>query len=144
MMTTRCYRCGIEKPQEAFTQRIDDRHYSMCRTCVSEILTRRDGTKKTRLQHTDTHRICYLCRRTLPVESFTRRSDGTYFSACKDCNRHVFAQRRRARMNAAVGSYTLAEWEALVALFDRCQPIHNNEGDQPCSGYARQRNRAHR
>jgi hypothetical protein len=32
----------------------------------------------------------------------------------------VFAQRRRARLNAADGSYTVAEWRALVALFDRC------------------------
>lgn len=52
--------------------------------------------------------------------AFTRRSNGSYFSACKECNRHVFAQRRRARLNAAEGEYSLAEWQALVALFDHC------------------------
>ncbi len=92
----------------------------MCRACVSEILTARTGSKKARLSHTKTHRICYLCRRTLPNDRFIRRSNGTYFSACKDCNRHVFAQRRRARLSAADGSYTLAEWQALLQLYDRC------------------------
>ena len=116
----RCYRCGVSKPLGAFMQRIDDRHYSMCRVCVSEILTRRGSTRKQRLPHTSTDRVCYLCRRTLPNAAFTRRSNGSYFSACKECNRHVFAQRRRARLCAAEGSYTLAEWQALVALYDRC------------------------
>lgn len=115
----RCYRCGVSKPREAFTTRVDDRHYSMCRVCVSEILSNR-GPKKQRLPHTVTHRVCYLCRRTLPNASFTRRSNGTYFSACKECNRHVFAQRRRARLNAAEGSYTLVEWQALFRLFSHC------------------------
>ena len=116
-----CYRCGIAKPNEQFIQRLDDRYYRMCRACVSEVLARR-GAKRPRLTHTDTHRTCYLCDRILPVASFTRRSNGTYFSACKDCNRHVFAQRRRARLAAVGGSYTVAEWEALVALHDRCPP----------------------
>jgi 5-methylcytosine-specific restriction endonuclease McrA len=75
---------------------------------------------RVRLTHTATDRTCYLCRRFLPVASFTRRSNGTYFSACKDCNRHVFAQRRRARLAGAEGSYTLAEWRALLDKHDRC------------------------
>jgi hypothetical protein len=116
----RCYLCGEDKPHTAFTQRVDDRHYSMCRACVTEILNRRDGSKRKRLVHGKDERVCYLCRRTLPNSSFTQRSNGTYFSACKDCNRHVFAQRRRARVNAAGGSYTLAEWEALVAQYKQC------------------------
>ena len=116
----RCYRCEKLKPLSAFTARVDERHYNMCRACVSEILARRPGTRKQRLPHTSTERICYLCRRHLPNSSFTRRSNGTFFSACKECNRHVFAQRRRARMNAAEGSYSTAEWQALKALFDRC------------------------
>ena len=115
-----CYRCGVVKHLECFTQRVDDRYYRMCRVCVSEVLTQRSDTSKQRLAHTATHRICYLCRRTLPNDGFTRRSTGTYFSACKDCNRHVFAQRRRARVNASEGSYTLEEWQNLVALFNRC------------------------
>lgn len=61
-----------------------------------------------------------MCRRALPNDCFTRRRNGTYFSACKDCNRHVFAQRRRARLKAAGGSYTYAEWEALLANYARC------------------------
>jgi len=115
-----CYRCGKAKGLEAFILRVDDRHYKMCRTCVSEILAQRTGGKKVRLPHSETHRICYLCRRTLSVDRFTRRSSGTYFSACKDCNRHVFVQRRRARLNAAGGSYSLKEWQELLVDFDRC------------------------
>lgn len=116
-----CYRCGEERPLAAFTRRVDDRHYNMCRPCVSEILTTaRRGRKRVRLHHTETDRTCYLCRRFLPVDEFTRRSNGTYFSACKDCNRHVFGQRRRARMRGASGSYTTQEWEDLVAQYVRC------------------------
>jgi len=114
-----CYRCGEVKPPAAFTSRIDDRHYRMCRECVSTILLRRSSGKQ-RLLHTATERICYLCRRQLPNTSFTKRSNGTYFSACKDCNRHVFAQRRRARLQAAEGSYSTAEWKALVAQYQHC------------------------
>src|SRR5688500_9463803 len=77
-----CYRCGLPKAPEAFTTRVDDRHYNMCRVCVTEILTFRPG-KKVRLPHSATERICYLCRRHLPVATFTRRGNGTYFSACK-------------------------------------------------------------
>jgi len=119
MTSQTCYRCGIMKPASSFTARIDDRHYRMCRGCVSEILLRR-SKGKTRLPHTDTHRVCYLCRRTLPVANFTKRSSGTFFSACKPCNRHVFGQRRRARLIGAAGSYSLAEWRSLLATYDRC------------------------
>lgn len=115
-----CYRCGLTKRANEFIQRIDDRYYRMCRACVSEVLLARGRRRPGRLAHTDTHRTCYLCDRGLPVSEFTRRSNGTYFSACKDCNRHVFAQRRRARLAAADGSYTTAEWDALVSQYDRC------------------------
>jgi 5-methylcytosine-specific restriction endonuclease McrA len=54
------------------------------------------------------------------VGSFTRRSNNTYFSACKDCNVNVFAHRRRARLADAEGSFTTAEWEALRAQYSRC------------------------
>jgi 5-methylcytosine-specific restriction endonuclease McrA len=124
-----CYRCGEVKPLDAFTHRVDDRHYRMCRVCVSEILSQRSSSKKERLPHTKIDRICYLCRRTLPVDAFTRRSNGTYFSACKECNKHVFAQRRRARLNSAEGSYSLEEWQALVALFDHCPMCHRKWTD---------------
>ncbi len=114
-----CYRCKVDKPLSAFTQRVDDRHYNMCRACVSEILLPRTG-KKERLKHTESHRTCYLCRRFLPVADFTRRTKGNYFSACKECNLHVFAQRRRARIKGSKGAYTTEEWNRLVAHFEHC------------------------
>lgn len=115
----RCYRCGAIKDATYFVREVDDRHFNMCRSCVSEILVARP-TRKRRLEHSGTHRTCYLCRRLLPAAAFTRRSNGTFFSACKDCNRNVFAQRRRARLAAADGSHTQEEWLALVAQYDRC------------------------
>ena len=119
MTAQNCYRCGLTKPLSSFTTRVDDRHYRMCRACVSEILLAR-SRGKTRLSHTATHRVCYLCRRTLPVARFTRRTNGTFFSACKPCNRHVFGQRRRARLIAAAGGYTVSEWQVVVAAYDHC------------------------
>lgn len=127
----RCYRCGVDKSDDAFIRRVDDRYYRMCRVCVAEVLHVRDGRSRLRLDHTDTHRTCYLCRRVLPVTSFTRRSNGSYFSACKECNRHVFAARRRARLASVGGTYTVAEWDALVAQFDRCPACGRKWADIP-------------
>jgi 5-methylcytosine-specific restriction endonuclease McrA len=79
-----------------------------------------ESRKKPRLPHTDTHRTCYLCRRLLPNELFTRRSNGKYFSACKECNRAVFARRRAERIRQNAGSHTQSEWAALVARHERC------------------------
>ena len=114
-----CYRCGTDKPISDFTQRIDDRYYNMCQSCVSEILKKR-GKSKPKLHHTETHRTCYLCLRFLPVSRFTRRATGTYFSACKDCNTNVFAQKRRARKLASEGSFTTKEWEDLLSKHPCC------------------------
>jgi hypothetical protein len=126
-----CYRCGQEKPINEFIQRIDDRYYRMCRACVSEILTQRPTEQRQRLHHTDTHRTCYLCRRVLPVNQFTRRSNGTYFSACKECNRHVFAQRRRARLLSAEGEFSTKEWLQLLTKYDRCPICRRRWEDIP-------------
>ncbi|WP_407666819.1 HNH endonuclease [Microvirga roseola] len=130
--TSTCYRCLKERSKADFIQRVDDRHYGMCRHCLSEILTLRASGKR-RLPHTDTHRICYLCRRVLAASEFTRRSNGTYFSACKECNRHVFAQRRRARLLQAEGEYTLREWLDLLAQHPHCPGCRRLWADIPLS-----------
>jgi 5-methylcytosine-specific restriction endonuclease McrA len=117
-----CYRCGRSKSLRAFIRRRDGRCYDMCRSCVRIILARpRKATgQRKRLRHTASHRTCYLCNRHLPVSEFTRRSNGTYFSACKDCNRLVFSQRRRARLLSAEGEFTQAEWQAILAKYPQC------------------------
>jgi hypothetical protein len=94
-----CYRCEKDKPEAQFVCSIEEPGYNKCRTCVSEI----EALKATgsRFANTETHRGCYMCMRVLPVERFTRRSTGTYFSACKDCNKHVFGPRQRAKKAAA-------------------------------------------
>src|SRR5262245_58030186 len=114
-----CYRCQVAKPLDAFIQRVDHRYYRMCRECFSEVLSKRTG-KRNRLVHTDTERTCYLCLRVLPNASFTRRRNGTYFSACKDCNRYVFQMRRRARLMNALGEFTQSEWEERRSRYDAC------------------------
>jgi hypothetical protein len=111
-----------------FIHRIDNRHYRMCSRCLSEVLRSR-AEKKKRLPHTETHRICYLCRRSLLNAQFTRRSNGTFFSACKDCNRHVFAQRRRARLLEADGEQTFEEWMSLLSEHPRCPGCERNWAD---------------
>lgn len=121
MATQLCYRCGKTKALTAFTRRRDGRVYEMCRACVRAILRRAPGGRqRQRLVHTGTRRTCYLCRRLLSNRQFTRRASGSYYSACKDCNKLVFAQRRRARLLAAEGEFTQAEWEAVLAKHVEC------------------------
>jgi len=115
----KCYLCKTAKPLSHFIQRRDSTHYNMCRSCFSEILVRKSKGKK-RLHHTATKRTCYLCRRFLSSEEFTRRSTGTYFSACKDCNKNVFQHRRRARLAGSEGSFTTREWQELLAQYSAC------------------------
>ncbi len=117
-----CYRCQHDRPIAAFIVKSNGKLYDMCSSCLSEILAgaTTDGRKKTRLPHTRTHRICYLCRRELPNGGFTRRSTGTYFSACKDCNKNVFAHRRRARLLAVGGTFTTTEWLGLLGKHPVC------------------------
>lgn len=121
----RCYRCSAERPVADFIAKKNGRSYDMCSSCLSEILTtaaaeRRGGLRRERLRHTASHRTCYLCRRFLANADFTRRSNGSFFSACKDCNKNVFAHRRRARLAEAEGSFTTAEWLSLLAKFPAC------------------------
>jgi 5-methylcytosine-specific restriction endonuclease McrA len=117
----RCYRCGRDRPLADFIAKRNGEVYDMCSPCLTNILTEGGSRgKKERLAHTPTHRVCYLCRQTKPSEAFTRRSDGSYFSACKACNVNVFAHRRRARLLAAEGSFTTQEWLELLARHPTC------------------------
>lgn len=118
--TRRCYRCNDDRPMDSFILKRNGMYYDMCSPCLSEILEAGKKGPKRRLSHTDTTRTCYLCLRTLSNASFTRRSNGTFFSACKDCNKNVFAHRRRARLLAAPGSFTTKEWIELLARHPVC------------------------
>jgi 5-methylcytosine-specific restriction endonuclease McrA len=115
-----CYRCHESREDEAFIRKKNGTTYDMCSMCLSEVLSGSGRGPKKRLAHTSRTRICYLCRRELPNASFTRRSNGTYFSACKACNINVFAHQRRARLAAAEGTFTTAEWLALLARYPAC------------------------
>lgn len=118
--TNVCYRCRVPRDVTAFIRKRNGQRYEMCSVCLSEVLRPERNEPKARLRHTASHRTCYLCRRILPNDRFTRRTAGTFFSACKDCNRNVFAQRRRAQLLAAPGYFTTAEWEVLLALHPKC------------------------
>ena len=69
----KCYLCKETKPFEEFILRKDGSYYKMCNSCNNEV-----QLKKTRLKHTETHRICYKCMRFLDIKDFTRRSNGSY------------------------------------------------------------------
>ncbi len=97
---------------------MNDTYYNMCRTCLSKILNRKKTKEK--LKHTKIKRTCYLCRRFLPNKEFTRRSNSTYYSACKDCNKNVFAQRRRARMKNSKGEFSTKQWNELLSQYESC------------------------
>ena len=128
----KCYRCHQTRPNTDFIAKRNGTSYDMCTPCLNAILT--DGgarAKKERLAHTDTHRVCYLCRNVQPNSEFTRRSSGTYYSACKACNVNVFAHRRRARLAEAEGSFTTAEWVALLSGFDACPDCSRRWEDIP-------------
>jgi 5-methylcytosine-specific restriction endonuclease McrA len=126
-----CYRCREVRADDAFIQTRNGASYDMCSACLAEVLSPKDRAPKKRLPHTATSRICYLCRRELPNAEFTRRTNGTFFSACKDCNTNVFAHRRRARLAEAEGTFTTAEWEALKKKYDRCPDCQRRWEDIP-------------
>lgn len=116
----RCYRCNVERALDSFILKKNGTYYDMCSPCLSEILEAGKRGPKRRLNHSETTRTCYLCLRRLPNASFTRRSNGSFFSACKDCNKNVFAHRRRARLLAAPGSFTTKEWLEVLGRHPVC------------------------
>jgi 5-methylcytosine-specific restriction endonuclease McrA len=127
-----CYVCGKPHPLSNFIQKKNGRAYDMCSSCLTAILTAGPaGSKKIRLPHSDTERICYLCKRRLPNGDFTRRSNGSYFSACKACNVNVFAHRRRARLLSAGGSFTTQEWLTMLSRHPVCPRCNRRWEDIP-------------
>jgi len=95
-----CFRCQHDKRVSSFTERADGSHELLCASCRTEI-ARLKGSQGSRLPHTDKTRWCCNCRREQPNTSFTWRKNGTPFSACKDCNKYIYAAGRRARLRAA-------------------------------------------
>ena len=101
-----CYLCKSEKNEDEFILRKDGLRYKMCMDCNEEVQKKKLENKGKRLFHTEKDRTCYKCMRFLPVTNFTRRSTGTYFSACKECNKYEFSHTRRARLLEAGGKFT--------------------------------------
>jgi len=58
--------------------------------------------------------------RLLEKERFTRRSKGSYFSACKECNKYEFAHLRRSRLQKSEGRFTSKEFQQLLKAYDAC------------------------
>jgi hypothetical protein len=126
-----CYRCRRLRSPGQFILKKNGTYYDMCSPCLGEILEAGKKGPKRRLSHTDTARTCYLCLRRLPNTSFTLRSNGSFFSACKDCNKNVFAHRRRARLLAAPGSFTTSEWIELLGRHPICPSCKRRWEDIP-------------
>ena len=109
-----CYLCKSEKNEDEFILRKDGLRYKMCMDCNEEVQKKKLENKGKRLFHTEKDRTCYKCMRFLPVTNFTRRSTGTYFSACKECNKYEFSHTRRARLLEAGGKFTQKEFNDLL------------------------------
>jgi len=120
MPTKTCYRCGVERPLAPFIAKKNSTFHDMCSPCLSAILARQQSTSRARLTHIATSRTCYLSHRGLAPTEFTRRSNGTYFLACRDCTVNVFTHRRLGRMLAAEGSFTTDELLNVLGRFPAC------------------------
>ena len=118
--TQDCYLCDATKPLKEFIKRKDGIYYRMCKDCNEEVQKKKLENPGKRLKHTDTHRTCYKCMRFLENTNFTKRATGTFFSACKECNKYEFQHVRRARINEAEGSFTAKEFNNLLKQFDKC------------------------
>ena len=92
-----CPRCGTDDHPRRIDG-IDDKHYGFCRGCAYAVRRQPEGKK---LTHGDAERTCYLCRRTMDTANFTKRSSGSYFSACKECNKWSLSARSRAKKRAS-------------------------------------------
>ncbi len=98
-----CYLCKCDKDETEFIIRKDGLRYKMCKVCNEDVQKKKLENKEKRLYHTETAKTCYMCMRFLPTNNFTRRATGTYFSACKECNKYEFQHTRRARLLEAGG-----------------------------------------
>ena len=98
----------------------DGIRYKMCSDCNAVVQKKKENNGKKRLTHTATHRTCYKCMRFLENSDFTLRATGTYFSACKNCNKYGFSHIRRAMVRNSEGSFTSKEFNELLAKFDAC------------------------
>ncbi len=124
-----CYLCKLEKTLDEFILRKDGIRYKMCAACNQVVQRKKERNGKKRLEHTDTHRTCYKCMRFLENSDFTRRTNGTYFSACKECNKYGFGHVRRARLKNAKGSFSAKEFRDLLSQFDAC-PMCKRKWDE--------------
>lgn len=115
-----CYLCKKNKPLNNFILRKDGIRYKMCKMCNEEVQKKKLENKNKRNKHTSTHRTCYKCMRFLEVKNFTQRSNGSFFSACKECNKYEFSHVRRSRLLKSEGSFTAKEFTELLKKFDEC------------------------
>lgn len=127
--TQTCYLCKMEKGFDEFILRKDGIRYRMCSTCNQVVQEKKKEAVRNKLEHTDTHRTCYKCMRFLGNSEFTRRATGTYFSACKECNKYGFGHLRRARVKNAKGVFTAQEFRDLLSRFDAC-PMCKRKWDE--------------
>jgi len=91
---------------------------------------RKKAANGKKLHHTLENRTCYKCMRFLPNTNFTKRSVGTYFSACKECNK-IFKHTRRARLAEAGGKFTRDEFEERLKKYPCCPMCSRNWEEIP-------------
>ena len=126
----KCYLCNLEKREDDFIVRKDGIRYKMCKICNRDVQRKKAANGK-KLHHTLENRTCYKCMRFLPNTNFTKRSVGTYFSACKECNKYEFQHTRRARLAEAGGKFTKKEFDELIKKYPCCPMCSRNWEEIP-------------
>ncbi len=89
MGTKQCYRC--KRTRKEFVVDLESKRYGMCKICAEVCDQLPKG------EHGKNERSCYVCKRNRPIEKFTQRKNGTFFSGCKDCNKFSIGPRSRRK-----------------------------------------------
>ncbi len=126
-----CYLCLVTKPLTDFILRKDGIRYRMCKNCNEKVQKKKLENTGKRLKHTSTHRTCYKCMRFQIKENYTQRSNGSFFSACKECNKYEFQHVRRSRILKSEGTFTSKEFNELLKKFDSCPMCRRKWEDIP-------------
>ena len=102
-----CHVCSQDKPKARFDLELTSKTYGICKGCRQQA-SRLRANPLEGPRHTDQYRTCYICEqrkpiqivdgRTGPKSGFTyRASNGSWYSACKACNKGVFGARSKAK-----------------------------------------------
>lgn len=113
-MTTKCFRCHSQT--NSLDTDLNSSYFNFCFECIATI---KASTITGRQVNNARERYCSKCARVKPIDAFTRRRNGLFFSACKECNKYHYAPKQRAKKQKQKESTRNPPWsrdELIVAL----------------------------